>query len=88
MSKFCAWWHFKILNDPHCTWSQVWKRNGRTKFLVLVVKTLFTTHSTPNCTAIIWTPNISIWMKTTFVGSPREALSIDIFFVQFQILGF
>ena len=28
------------------------KRNGRNKFLVLVVKTLFTTHSTPNCIAI------------------------------------
>jgi hypothetical protein len=53
MSKFCGWWHFKILNDPWSTWSQFWNRNGRNKFLVLVVKTLFTTHSTPNCTVII-----------------------------------
>ena len=29
------------------------KRNVRSKFLVLVVKIFFTTHSTPNCTAII-----------------------------------
>ncbi len=29
------------------------KRNVRNKFLVLVVKIFFTTHSTPNCTAII-----------------------------------
>jgi hypothetical protein len=53
MSKFCGWWHFKILNNPCSTWSLFRKRNGRNKFLVLVVKNLFTTHSTPNRTAII-----------------------------------
>ncbi len=32
MSKYCGWWHWKILKDPFRTWSQFWNGNGRNKF--------------------------------------------------------
>ncbi len=32
MSKFCGWWHFKILNDPCSTWSLFSRKMGGTSF--------------------------------------------------------
>ncbi len=75
MSKFCWWWHFKILNDPSSTWCLFWKRNWRNKFLVLVVKTLFTTHSTSNREAIISKKRRWIQKKITFLNRAQQVLS-------------